>query len=436
MTTDFTLDHHCKSYPFHLGPMLASELPRKHWNVLANDLAFPLAVIREDALAHNVAWMQAFAERKGVCLAPHGKTPMSPQLCQRQLAAGAWGLSFATVFQARMGVAAGAKRIIIANQVLADADLDGLSALLSSQADLRVWFLVDSLAQLQLIEDWALRRNAAPVFDVLLEMGIAGQRTGCRSFEQALTLARALAQAKAVRLGGIECYEGGLASCDSAHDSAAVTALVRRVIEVVQACHREALWRLQTDEEVIVSAGGSAVFDLVIPLLQVRLEAAERHAPRRPVRGVLRSGCYLTHDHGSYHRFIGQIEKREHLGPSLQPALCVWSLVQSVPEPGLALLTCGRRDVSYDLEMPIPTWFAAKGQRQATPAPKGWKISALNDQHAYLRFNSADPAEGAVHVGDRVALGISHPCTTFDKWRWMPLVDAHWTLTGAISTAF
>jgi D-serine dehydratase len=433
MSTDFTLDHSHKSYPFHQGPMLASALAGKAWNVLADDLSFPLAVIREDALAHNLAWMQSFAERKGVWLAPHGKTPMSPQLCQRQLAAGAWGLSFATVFQARMGVAAGARRIIIANQVLADADLDGLSALLSADAALRVWFLVDSLAQLALIEDWAQRRGAGHAFDVLLEMGLTGQRTGCRNLSQALALARALAQSKAVRLGGIECYEGGLATCDSAHDSAAVTALVRRVMDVVQACQREPLWNLAAGDEVIISAGGSAVFDLVIPLLQARLEGGPPGPAAPPVRGVLRSGCYLTHDHGNYRRFLAQIEKREGLDSSLQAALCVWSLVQSVPEPGLALLTCGRRDISYDQQMPIPTLFAAKGQRQAAPAPEGWKISALNDQHAYLRF---DPAEDAVQVGDRVALGISHPCTTFDKWRWMPLVDSNWTLTGAISTAF
>lgn len=435
MRADFTLDHRCKSYPFHRGPTLASELASKAWNVLADDLSFPLAVIREDALAHNLAWMQAFAERKGVWLAPHGKTPMSPQLCQRQLAAGAWGLSFATVFQARMGVAAGAQRIIIANQVLADADLDGLSALLSADADLRIWFLVDSLAQLAIIEDWAQRRGAERALDVLLEMGITGQRTGCRSFEQALALARALAQSKAVRLGGVECYEGGLATCDSAHDSAAVTALVRRVIDVVQACHREALWDVEANE-VIVSAGGSAVFDLVISLLQVRLEGGQQSAATRPVRGVLRSGCYLTHDHGNYRRFLAQIEQREGLDESLQAALYVWALVQSVPEPGLALLTCGRRDISYDQGLPIPTLFAAKGQRRAVPAPEGWTISALNDQHAYLRFDPADAADGALQVGDRVALGISHPCTTFDKWRWMPLVDADWTLTGAISTAF
>ena len=423
MNTDFTLDHSYKSFPLAAAPCLASELPAKGWNLLANDLPFPLAVIRRSALEHNLAWMQAYAQRKGVALAPHGKTSMSPELFRRQLAAGAWGLTFATVYQAAVGVEAGARRIIIANQVVCDADLDGLSMLLARQTDLRVWFLVDSLAQLALIEDWASRRSATLAFDVLLEMGIAGQRTGCRTLEQALRLAQALAASPAVRFGGIECYEGGVARCDSEQDAREVTALVRRVTEVVRACDQQKLFAA---EEVLVSAGGSAVFDLVLPLL--RLQSLSR-----PLLGVLRSGCYITHDHGNYARFLLQLERREGLTSSLRAALEVWAMVQSVPEPGLALLTCGRRDISYDIELPIPQHYAARGARQASAVPADWKISALNDQHAYLRF---DPAGLVPAVGDRVGLGISHPCTTFDKWRWLPLVEDDYAITGAVSTRF
>ncbi len=423
MNTDFTLDHSYKSFPLTAAPCLASELPAKGWNLLANDLPFPLAVIRRSALEHNLAWMQAYAQRKGVALAPHGKTTMSPELFRRQLAAGAWGLTFATVYQVAVGVEAGARRIIIANQVVCDADLDGLSMLLARQTDLRVWFLVDSLAQLALIEDWASRRSATLPFDVLLEMGIAAQRTGCRTLEQALRLAQALAASPVVRFGGIECYEGVVTRCDSEHDSREVTALLRRVIEVVRVCDQQKLF---AGEEVLVSAGGSAVFDLVLPLL--RLQGLSL-----PVQGVLRSGCYITHDHGNYARFLLQLEKREGLASSLRPALEVWAMVQSVPEPGLALLTCGRRDISYDIELPIPQYYAARGERQARAVPADWKISALNDQHAYLRF---DPAGLVPAVGDRVGLGISHPCTTFDKWRWLPLVEDDYAVTGAVSTRF
>jgi D-serine dehydratase len=417
------LDALAKSFPLTAGPGPLTDIGQRGWNLLADDLAYPLAVLRRSALLHNLAWMQEFARRKGVALAPHGKTTMSPEIFAQQLAGGAWGLTFATMFQVAVGVEAGARRVIVANQVLSDADLDGLRWLLDRHADLRVWFLVDSLAQLALIEDWAKRRRATGVFDVLLEMGITGQRTGCRTRDEALALARALAASSAVRLGGVECYEGGVARCESEHDAREVTALVRRVTEVVRACDAQNLF---ADAEILLTAGGSAVFDLVVPLLRTS-------GLSRPVQGVLRSGCYITHDHGNYARFLKNVEQREGLDSSLRAALEVWALVQSVPEPGLALLSCGRRDISFDIELPMPVRLARRGAREAEAAPESWKISALNDQHAYLRF---DPEGEVPRVGDRVALGISHPCTTFDKWRWMPVVEDDWRVSGAIRTCF
>lgn len=423
MTQDFMLDHRCKSYPATAAPCRPAELAAKGWHLLAEDLPFPLAVLRSSALAHNLAWMQDYARRNGAALAPHGKTTMSPELFKQQLDAGAWGLTFATVYQLAVGVRAGARRAIVANQIVADADLDGLQALLAQYADLRVWFLVDSLEQLRLIEDWERRRQTGTRFDTLLEIGIAGQRTGCRTADQAVVLAQAIAASPAARLGGIECYEGGVATCDSQHDTREVTALLRRVLEVARLCDQQGLY---SEPHIMLSAGGSAVFDLVMPLLRAQDLS-------RPVLGVLRSGCYITHDHGKYGRFLRQLEQREGLDASLRPALEVWTHVQSVPEPGLALLTCGRRDISYDLEMPRPVRLARRGERRAGDSPHGWSISALNDQHAYLRF---DPDGQAPRVGDRVALGISHPCTTFDKWRWMALIDDDGAITGAISTCF
>jgi D-serine dehydratase len=420
---DFLLDASQKSFPLAAAPVPATSVGERGWHLLADDLPYPLAVLRRPALEHNLRWMQDFARRKGVELAPHGKTTMSPELFALQLTAGAWGLTFATVYQASVGIAAGARRIVIANEVVCDADLDGLDALLARHGDLRVWFLVDSLAQLSLLEDWAARRRSGRRFDVLLEMGVPGQRTGCRTLEQALELAQALARSTVTRLGGIECYEGGVARCDSEHDAREVTALVRRVLEAARACDAQKLF---ADEEILLTAGGSAVFDLVIPLLRAQ-------GLSRTVRGVLRSGCYVTHDHLNYARFLKKVEEREGLDASLRPALEVWAMVQSVPEPGLALVTCGRRDVSYDLEMPVPIAHAVRGAVSAGAVPAGWSITALNDQHAYLRF---DPAGVVPQVGDRIGLGISHPCTTFDKWRWLALVEEDGAITGAVHTRF
>jgi len=426
MEHDFVLNAACKGFPLAAESCAVSQLGARGWHLLDDALAYPVAVLRRPALRHNLAWMQDFVQRKGVALAPHGKTTMSPELFRMQLQAGAWGLTFANVHQLRVGLAAGAQRAIIANQLVSDADLDGLDLLLRQHPQARVWFLVDSLAQLQALTDWGARRGQPRCWDVLLELGIAGYRTGCRTHEQALTLAQAMAESGVVRLGGVECYEGGLGRCDSAHDIEAVSALVRSVQVLVQQLDLQHLWG---DDEVLLSAGGSAVFDLVIPMLKTQVKS-------RPVQGVLRSGCYVTHDHWNYARYLKLVEAREGLNASLQPALEIWTKVQSVPEPGLAILTAGRRDVSFDQCMPIPVRWAPQSQRAGVGiarAPQGWQVKALSDQHAHMVF---DATATRPQVGDRVALGISHPCTTFDKWRWMAIIEDDGRISGAVSTHF
>ena len=156
----------------------------------------------------------------------------------------------------------------------------------------------------------------------------------------------------------------------------------------------------------------------------------------KPVLTILRSGCYVTHDSGFYNRMLEGVKARSgsvwQTRPGLQPALEVWSRVQSCPEPGLAILTMGKRDASFDLEMPIASKRYRPGTEAPRPVPASWKIANMNDQHAYLRFS----AEEAPQVGDLVGCGISHPCTTFDKWRLLLTVADDYRITGAIRTFF
>lgn len=408
-----------KGYPPAAAPLRRSAIGRQGWRVLAGDLPLPLALIRRDALRHNLGWMQRLADDAGVGLAPHGKTTMSPALFQAQLAAGAWGITFANVQQLVVGVAAGVRRALIANQVLQAGELAALAAMLQAHRGLRAPFLVDSVAQLALIE-----QAGAPVaFEVLVELGLPGGRTGVRDDAEALALARRLHASPAVRLAGVEAYEGLWATGDDSGDAALVDALMRRLHALAAACEAEGLFEV---EQPIVSAGGSAVFDLV---------ARGLRPPGTRWQPLLRSGCYVTHDDGAYRRY-GQVVNRR-LGCTeangLRAALEVWAVVQSCPEPGLAILNAGKRDVSADWGLPVPVKWARAGELRPRDAPAGWSIDKLNDQHAYLRLGDG---AAAPQVGDHVALGISHPCTTFDKWRWMPVVDEDYTVVDAITTAF
>ncbi|HEX2011278.1 MAG TPA: amino acid deaminase [Roseateles sp.] len=418
-----------KGFPLTEAPLPLAELAGKRWNVLAGDLPLPLAVIRREALEHNLRWMQDYARSQGIELAPHGKTTMSPQLFKRQLDAGAWGISFATIKQLAVGAASGVRRAVIANQVCTEADLAGLAGLLKQHADLRVVFLVDSLAQCALIERWHRRQYpqpaAAPAFEVLLEIGLEGGRTGTRTQDEALALAAHLHASPVFRLVGIECYEGLGAKGDSAADRAYADALMARVQMVAWTCAERGWFDA---DEVIVSAGGSGIFDLVAGALRPRL------GDNRPVLGLLRSGCYITHDHGHYKRLVSVVDQRLCIHDGLQSALEVWAMVQSCPEPGLAILAVGRRDISFDIDLPTPVWHAPLDARTPLTAPSAWRITGLNDQHAYLRW---DPASGVgPQVGDRLGLGISHPCTTFDKWTWLPIVENDYRISDAVLTHF
>lgn len=415
-----------KGFPLGHPPLARAQVAGTGWQLLRGDLPLPLAVLRQSALRHNLHWMRDFCAQRGLSLAPHGKTTMSPELWQMQLDAGAWGISFATVFQASVGVRHGVHRIIIANQVIQPAELAALARLHGEQPALRSMFLVDSVGQVERIEAWAARSGFAGVFEVLLELGMAGQRTGCRTDGQARQLAARIHASPVLALAGVECYEGTTAACDHGKDRAAVNALMDRV----EALAREAVaqgW-FAGEGEIILSAGGSAIFDLVAERLQPALD--------RPVRGVLRSGCYLTHDHQRYARFLCCVGERLNLRETLRPALEVLACVQSCPEPGLALLSMGRRDVSHDMDLPLPVWRSDGAGTAPRAVPGHWRIDALNDQHAYLRYDAASPAAEWPQLGETVASGISHPCTTFDKWRWMPVVDDDYRVVDAVSTWF
>ena len=417
---DPLLDATFKGFPHGGAPLRRSQVGTQGWNVLDGDLPLPLAVLRRDELHHNIGWMQRYADGAGVRFAPHGKTTMSPQLFRRQLDAGAWGLTFATVTQLQAGLAAGARNLLIANQVLAPSDLGAIAALTSVRPDIRVIFLLDSLAQLELIETVSVDRP----FQVLLEVGIAGGRTGTRTHGGALALARRAHACAAVDLVGLECYEGLGNTGRSEDDRPPAADLMDRVERLAIQCNAEGLFDA---DEVIVSAGGSGVFDLVVPRMRLALA--------RPVHGLLRSGCYVTHDQGHYQRLVHAVNHRLGCGDAdgLRAALEVWALVQSLPEPGLALLAVGKRDISFDLGMPVPLATCARASRVRVPVPEGWSIQKVNDHHAYLHLTSDTHG---LQVGDRVCLGISHPCTTFDKWRWMPVVDEEYTVVDAIVTCF
>lgn len=411
-------------------PLAQADIAQQGWNVLKADTSFPVGLLKHSALVNNLDWMRRFCEHVGVHLAPHGKTTMSPQLFGAQLANGAWGITLATMNQVQIAHRFGIKRVLLANQLVAPSDVNMALSLLKDDPDFEFYALVDSEASVARLSQAARAAGLARPLSLLVELGFAGGRTGCRSSEQALALARSVAAAPGLQLAGLEGYEGLMVSTDRAKDTIAVDAFVQQLVEL--AAQMDAA-KLFGTPHILISAGGSAYFDLVG-------HGFARTMPwSRPLLPILRSGCYVTHDHGFYHGLIEEMQQRDPTLPEggLRPALEVWSMVQSRPEPALAILTMGKRDASYDIELPIPLLHhrpTEDGLPKALPA--GCRIEKMNDQHAYLRLPSDSALCESLELGDLIACGISHPCTTFDKWAMLLVVDDDYTVQYAVNTFF
>ncbi len=381
----------------------------------------PAMVLRAEAVRHNLEVMADLAAREGLKLAPHGKTTMCPELFEWQLEAGAWGITVANVTQAQVAVDAGARRVLIANEVLGVTDARWLASAASS---VEVYSLVDSVAGVELLDAGLRKAECERPVSVLVEVGVDGARAGVRSRATARDVARAVQAATCLELVGVEGYEGSVGSDRSPGDLAAVDRYLDSVRAV--AVDLADAGAFHAGRPVLVSAGGSKYFDRVISALGRTTDFGGHETSL-----VLRSGCYLVHDHGIYARsspFGDEAPPSERLRPAIQ----IWAEVLSRPEPALAIVGLGRRDASFDSDLPVALATVPNGSRAPLGGPAG-RLVKLDDQHGYLALN---PAITELGVGDRIVFGISHPCTTFDKWRRILLVNDEHEVIRVLHTRF
>jgi D-serine dehydratase len=290
---------------------------------------------------------------------------------------------------------------------------------------------VDSVALVDRLAEAARRVELKRPLQLIVEGGFAGGRTGCRQLEEALAVAAAVkANEPFLSLRGVGGYEGLIRGDTPEEAERLVDRFLDYLAAIAVACDRQNLFGAGV---VLLTAGGSTFYDLV----------ANRFAKakvERPFMVLTRSGCYLTHDSGEYAARFKELRQRspavDDLGQGLQAALEVWAYVQSRPEPEKVLLTAGKRDISFDSKLPQPLkWFrpgAGAALRDIKSLGSDHVVTGLNDQHCHLQVPRSSP----LAVGDMVALGISHPCTTFDKWQVLCIVNDDYDIVSAVRTFF
>ena len=422
---DAVVDESCKAWPPQLGPRRVRDIGGLGLNLDRGDLPAPVAVLREEALEANEEWMRLFLASTKTLLCPHGKTTMAPQLFARQIEHGAWGITMATRHQVGIARRAGVRKIILANEPVAMSDMQWIAAEVDRTPDLELYTYVDGV---ELVEAWSAvrRRHPGRPIGLLLEVGFTDGRTGARTLGDAAAVAEAVHAAPDLRLAGVAGFEGIIHGDAQMSAVDRVRTFLNFMAETARECERRDLFEV---EPVILSAGGSAYYDIVAEILGgVGLRA--------PSTVILRSGCYLTQDHGFYQNFVEDLIARsprsEKFPVRPRPALEVWSMVQSRPQPDLMICAMGKRDVGSDVDLPRPiAWCRPNRDREAN-ALADCAIIGLNDQHAIVRI----PPDCPLQVGDLVGFGVSHPCTTFDRWPLLYMIGEDGAVLGGISTFF
>jgi D-serine dehydratase len=404
----------------------AEEIGSQRWSPAEGDLALPALTLDEAAFAANRDLFLRWCESAGVAVAPHAKTPMSPELARSLREVGAWGTTVANIQQAAVLLAHGERRLMLANEIGGLAAGRRLGALLRAYPDVEFHAFADSPAAVAALAE-AARISERRELSVLVELG-AG-RAGARDRAAIEATIAAVLTTDRLVLGGVATYEGAAATADTDESLRAIAALMERTIETFALVRAAAPHRT-----LIISAGGSAYFDVVARALAPSAQADGNSSV------ILRSGALFFADHGIYARAFAEVDRRGGLVidgmrhsavEGFRPALTLWAEVLSRPEAGLAIAGFGMRDASFDQGLPLPLRVFRDGAEQQGLAAK-LTVTRLNDQHAFL---SVTP-DGALAVGDIIAFGISHPCTCLDRWRVILGLDADGVVTRALPTQF
>ena len=325
----------------------------------------PALLVDLDIFEHNIAKGFAALSGTGVTMRPHLKTGKSPQIARRLLAAGAVGICVAKLGEAEVMAAAGIEDILITSEIVGEAKLRRLTALLRQHPQIKL--VVDSPQGAAGLS--AALSEAGLESEVLLEINVGQNRCGVLP-GQALGLAEALRGLPGLRLVGLQGYEGHLqhgrdlearrAACQAAMDGLGQAA--------------EALRGAGFDIS-IVSTGGSGTYAF---------------CAQHPAVTEVQPGSFVFMD----------TDYLATPGLPFASAFKVLSTLISHPAPERAVLDAGLKSLSTD-----------SGFAQVSGIV-GWEYSPGGDEHGILKRQS--DGASVLEIGNRLELIPSHIDTTLN----------------------
>ena len=326
-----------------------------------DELDTPCLLLDLDVVESNIARMAAYLEGKPAKLRPHFKTPKTPEVARRQLAAGAIGITVAKLGEAEVLADAGVGPILMANQVVGRIKIDRLMALLARGADITV--AIESEFNVRELADGAARSGQRPAAIIEVDSGM--HRCGTADPGETVRLAR-LMKDSGIEYRGIMGYEGHAVLLPDATERAAQADAALSIVSA----HADALAEAGLAPE-IVSVGGTGTFEL--------------SASREGVTEI-QAGSYVFMD-GRYQAV---------LPGKFDCALSILVTVISVHDD-YAVCDAGMKSLTNE--------FGAPRAKDGT-----FKAARLSEEHAHLTGDGI----ALLHPGDKVELIPSHGDTTLN----------------------
>ena len=343
----------------------------------------PALLLDLEAMEHNIAAMAAYFAGQEADLRPHFKTPKCVEVAQRQVAAGAIGITCAKLGEAEVAVEGGIESVLIANQVVGELKIKRLLELLP-----RAEVIVAVENEWNVHELAEAGRASGRMPRVIIETDVGMGRCGTRSPAETVKLAH-LIKEQGLEYRGVMGYEG---HCVLIPDAEQRIGKATEAMDVLMA-HVEALNESGLSPE-IVSAGGTGTYDVT--------------GSRAGVTEV-QAGSYV---------FMDGLYSHVRSDTPFKPALSMLATVIARHGDD-AIADVGMKSLTNEFGPP-------RGKTSK------FKVSSLSEEHAHLDLQPDDP----IKPGDRIEIYPSHNDTTINLhseyyvMRGDEVIDV-WDIAGA-----
>jgi D-serine deaminase-like pyridoxal phosphate-dependent protein len=388
-TANYGIVGSCTASPGNFAAMI--QPPPAEIGMPLEEVETPALILDLDAFEANLATMADAVARTSAKLRPHAKTHKCPAVARRQVALGAVGVCCQKVSEAEAMVAGGIRDVLVSNQIVGRRKIARLLAL---AREAQVAVCVDDAENVRQLAEAAAAENLR--LDVLVEIDVGARRCGVAPGDEALALARHIAERPSLRFAGLQAYQGR-----AQHIREWVAR--RLAIDDAIAMTRETVDLLRRDglECGIVGGAGSGTY---------AFEAASG------VYNELQAGSYVFMD-ADYARNL----KQDGGGnDEFRQSLFIYATVMSKPVPERAMLDAGLKAMSIDSGFPTVAEIADA------------KLVRASDEHAVMELG---PGAANLTIGSKLKLVPGHCDPTVNMYDWYVCVrggtvEALWPITA------